>query len=168
MTVENRGKVVIQFFPKAAPKTVGHFLDLVRRKFYDGLLFHRVVPNFVIQAGDPASRKLSAQEITAKDDHAGGTAGLGGGGSGTNGATAGIPYEETDGTHEPGTVSLALSGPRTATGDSQFFINLKPNHSLDGDYCVFGRVISGMDVVMKIKRGDKISGVALLPKSPAR
>lgn len=168
MTVKDRGTVTLEVFPKEAPKTVGHFLDLVRRKFYDGILFHRVVPNFVVQAGDPGSRKLTTQEVAAKDDHAGGTSGLGGGGSGANGSTAGIPYEETARTHDPGSVSMALSAPRTPTGDSQFFINLKPNHTLDGDYCVFGRVTKGMEIVEKIKRGDRIIAIALISRKPIR
>src|SRR5690349_2251872 len=63
MTIANRGKVVIELFPKEAPKTVAHFLDLVNHKFYNGILFHRVVPDFVVQAGDPASKKYTPQEV---------------------------------------------------------------------------------------------------------
>src|SRR5437763_1437086 len=93
LTVANRGRIVIELYRKDAPKTVAHFLDLVKRRFYDGLLFHRVVPNFVVQTGDPASAKFTSQEAAAKDDHAGGTVGLGAGGSGPSGANANIPFE---------------------------------------------------------------------------
>src|SRR6266498_3094407 len=84
IAIEGRGKVVIELFVKDAPKTTGHFIELVRRKFYDGLVFHRVVTGFVAQAGDPGTRKATAQEIAAKDDHAGGTIGFGAAGSGPN------------------------------------------------------------------------------------
>jgi len=166
VTVENRGKFAIELYPRDAPKTVKHFVDLVKRKFYDGVLFHRIVPGFVAQAGDPASTKLTAKEIADRDDHAGGTTGLGNGGSGANGASAAIPFEQNDHTHEMGTVAIALSGPRSPTGDSQFFINLKANHTLDGDYCVFGQVVKGMEVVRKLRRGDRIlTAVAVNPKT---
>lgn len=165
MTVANRGKIIIELYKKDAPKTAAHFQELAKRKFYDGILFHRVVSGFVAQAGDPASKSLSPQEVSAKDDHVGGTTGLGGGGSGANGTSAGIPFEANNKTHESGTISMALSGPRTATGDSQFFINLKPNHNLDGDYCVFGKVTKGMDVVQKIKRGDRITSIVPTAKT---
>lgn len=154
MKIEKRGSIVIELFEKDAPKTVAHFLDLVDRKFYDGILFHRVVPKFVAQAGDPESRKVSAAEVAKKSDGHGGTTGLGDGGSGKT-----IPFEENTLKHEKGTMGMALDGKRTATGDSQFFINLVDNHRLNGDYCVFGKVLKGMDIVLKIELGDKIVSV---------
>lgn len=152
MSVAGRGDIVIALYPKAAPKTVAHFVNLIKSGFYNGILFHRVVPGFVVQAGDPASKSYTPQEVAAKDDGQGSTIGLGGGGSGQN-----VPFENSGLKNEPGTLAMALSGPQTDTGDSQFFINLVANPSLDGDYCVFGKVVKGMDVVNKIQRGDKIT-----------
>jgi cyclophilin family peptidyl-prolyl cis-trans isomerase len=156
LQIQGRGKVVVELFKKDAPKTVTHFTGLVKRKFYDGILFHRVIGGFVAQAGDPGSKKLKSADLAKLDDNQVAQLGLGGGGSGKN-----IPFETNERAHETGTLAMALSAPRSATGDSQFFINLNPNHQLDGDYCVFGKVVSGMDVVKKIKRGDKIQKATL-------
>lgn len=146
MVVANRGTVTIELFQKDAPKTVAHILDLVRRKFYDGILIHRVEPNFVVQAGDPQTKTRGVD-----------ASGIGTGGSGKN-----IPFEVNSRTHEAGTLGMALSAPRSATGDSQWFINLSNNNFLDGNYCVFGKVTKGMDVVRKIERGDKITRISIV------
>jgi len=140
MTIEKRGKITIELYPEEAPKTVAHFLELIKKKFYDGIRVHRVEPDFVVQAGDPQTRTKGVD-----------APGIGTGGSGKN-----IPFEGNRRTHETGTVAMALSAPKSDTGDSQFFINLKPNHFLDGSYCVFGKVTKGMDVVKKIEKGDRI------------
>jgi cyclophilin family peptidyl-prolyl cis-trans isomerase len=155
MTVADRGAITIELFAKDAPKTTAHFLALANKKFYDGILFHRVIKGFVAQAGDPASKKVDGSKLRDMSDqdvamqyH------LGGGGSGEN-----IPFEENHQVNDQYALAMALSGPRTATGDSQFFINLVPNHRLDGDYCVFGKVVKGTDVVDKIQQGDKITSI---------
>jgi cyclophilin family peptidyl-prolyl cis-trans isomerase len=151
LTVKGKGTVEIELYPKEAGETVQRFADLVNSGFYNGIAFHRVVPDFVAQAGDPQSRTMTPQDFKARDDGQGGTLGLGGSGSGQF-----IRFERNNLKHEAGTVAMALSEPRSDTGDSQFFINLKNNDSLNENYCVFGRVISGMDVVMRIARGDII------------
>lgn len=161
MDVENRGQIVIELFPAKAPKTVEHILKLVQEKFFDGILFHRVVPGFVAQAGDPASKKVDRAKALADADGQGGTKGLGDGGSGKT-----IPFERNDLRHDKGTLGMALEGPQTDTGDSQFFINLVDNYRLDGKYCVFGKVVKGMDIVLKIERADKISSVRVLSATP--
>lgn len=148
MDVAGRGKVRIELYTKDAPKTVDHFLKLCKSKFYDGILVHRVVPNFVVQAGDPLTKKVGVNDPT-----------IGSHGSGQNGKSIDIPFETNDKTHEVGTIAMALTQPRSATGDSQWFINLVPNHRLDGDYCVFGKVTKGMDVVQKLQKGDKIVSI---------
>ena len=148
MDVSGKGKVRIELYSKEAPKTVDHFLKLCKSKFYDGILVHRVVPNFVVQAGDPLTKKVGANDPT-----------IGSHGSGPNGKSMDIPFETNDKTHEVGTIAMALTQPRSATGDSQWFINLVPNHRLDGDYCVFGKVIKGMEVVQKMQKGDKIVSI---------
>ena len=152
MVVAGRGKVVVVLYRKDAPKTVAHFVDLVNRKFYDGILVHRVEPGFVVQAGDPETKKYTSKQFAAMGEREIAEARIGAHGSGQD-----IPFEENGRTHEVGTVAMALSAPHSATGDSQFFINLAPNHRLDGDYCVFGKVTSGMKVVQKIRKGDRIT-----------
>jgi peptidyl-prolyl cis-trans isomerase B (cyclophilin B) len=151
LTVENRGDIVLELYQSDAPKTVAHFLALVNKKFYDGILFHRVRPGFMAQVGDPKTKGMDASKIRSLSDEELGVAGIGGGGSGQN-----IPFETNNRTHEPGTIAMALNAPASATGDSQFFINLVSNHRLDAQYCVFGKVIKGMDVVKSLQQGDKI------------
>lgn len=135
-----KDRVLVELYQKEAPQTVAHMLDLCKKRFYDGILVHRVEPGFVVQAGDPQTKTKGVR-----------APGIGSGGSGKN-----IPFETNSRTHQVGTMAMALSAPRSATGDSQWFINLEANHQLDGDYCVFGKVIKGMDVVRGIKVGDKI------------
>jgi cyclophilin family peptidyl-prolyl cis-trans isomerase len=157
MTVAKRGKVTIELFASETPKTAGQFLRLAKQGFYNGIRFHRVRPGFMAQAGDPGSKKFSAEQLEPLTDNDYGRLELGGGGSGKP-----IPFEATKRTHETGTLAMALSAPRSDTADSQFFINLVPNHRLDGDYCVFGRVIKGMDVVKKVKQGDAIESMKVV------
>lgn len=84
---------------------------------------------------------------------------MGSGGSGKN-----IPFEANQLTHKAGTIAMALSAPHSATGDSQWFINTVDNDRLNGDYCVFGKVTKGMDVVLKIQKGDKIVSIKQITK----
>jgi peptidyl-prolyl cis-trans isomerase B (cyclophilin B) len=158
MVVENRGKIVMELYPQAAPKTVAHILDLVNQKFYDGILFHRVIAEFVAQAGDPHSKKYRpAQLHGASDRDIAEKFMLGAGGSGkTVRLEPKLP-------HERGTVGLARSS-APDSGDSQFFFNLVDNHSLDYNYCVFGKVVKGLDVMDKIELGDRIKSVRVAGK----
>lgn len=164
MIVEKRGTVVIELAPKEAPKTVAHFLELVNKKFYDRILFHRVIQReqngskqwFVAQAGDPASKKVDGALIAKlTDEEVGQKFHLGEGGSGKT-----VPLEAKL-PHEKGTIAMARSL-ELDSGDSQFFINLNPNHQLDDQYTVFGRVVKGMDVVAKIRQGDRIVSIRLI------
>jgi peptidyl-prolyl cis-trans isomerase B (cyclophilin B) len=150
--IEGRGSFVMEVRKDQAPKLAAHFLDLVDRGFYTGLLIHRKVKDFVIQSGDPASRKVSTKDAVARPGEMGGTKGLGEGGSGKE-----IPYEINDLVHDRFTVGMALSSPMSDTGDSQFFINLKNNHRLNGLYCVFAKVVEGQEVIPLIERGDRIT-----------
>lgn len=159
MKIEGRGAVMLELYPSDAPKTVAHMVDLCKRKFYNGILVHRVEPGFVVQAGDPKTKELKPAELAAMSDRKKMELQIGAGGSGKN-----IPFEVNDKTHKPGTMAMALSRPRSDTGDSQWFINLEANHQLDGDYCVFGKVIKGMDVVRKIRVGDRISSMQVVTK----
>lgn len=149
--VEKRGTFVMELRPDQAPKLVEHFLGLVDKGFYDRILFHRRVDNFVVQAGDPKSRKTSTAWAVKNPGESGGTKTLGEGGSGKS-----VPYEINDLTHAKHSVGMALAGAMSDTGDSQFFINLRDNFRLNGMYCVFGMVVEGNSVIAKIQRGDRI------------
>jgi len=121
------GRVTIEMYPDVAPKTVKRIKELVRQGFYDGLTFHRVIPGFMVQGGDPD--------------------GNGSGGSGQN-----LPAEFSDLPHLKGTVSMARSDDEDSA-DSQFFIVLGVSPFLDGKYTIWGRVIGGMRYVDHIKEG---------------
>jgi cyclophilin family peptidyl-prolyl cis-trans isomerase len=159
MVVANRGAITIELLPKAAPKTVAHFLDLVHRKFYDGILFHRVMPGFVAQAGDPKTRGVDSAKIAGLDPN---NSGYGSGGSGKT-----VPLE-AKAPHDRGTLGLARSNDPNS-GDSQFFLNLVPNHSLDDNYCVFGKVADakGLAVMDRIRMGDKIVSIRVASSKTA-
>jgi cyclophilin family peptidyl-prolyl cis-trans isomerase len=151
-------KIIIELYSKEAPKTVQHFLELSNKKFYDGILFHRYVPNFVIQGGDPASKKVDGGLIAdMPSEEVGEKYGLGVGGSGKN-----VPLEAKI-SHTRGTLGLARSQ-APDSGDSQFFFNLVDNLRLDGNYCVFGKVIKGIENIDKLRQGDKIRSVRPVKK----
>lgn len=151
--VAKRGTILIELYPRAAPKTVAHILNLVNRKFYDGLLFHRMIPEFAVQTGDPKSRTIDGAKLRGLSDlQVARKFKLGNGGSGKA-----VPLEPRL-PHERGTVALARSED-IDSGDSQFFFNLKANHNLDSAYCVFGKIIKGIDVMDKIELGDRITSI---------
>jgi cyclophilin family peptidyl-prolyl cis-trans isomerase len=131
--------MVIELFPKQAPITVRNFQALVAKQFYNGLVFHRVVPGFVVQTGDPTgtgaggSDKTIKLEVSQKLSHTG-----------------------------KGIVAMARKqDPNSAS--SQFYITLAPAPSLDGKYAVFGRVISGLDVLEDITQTDRVTELTLIP-----
>lgn len=153
MVIAKRGAIVIELYPHAAPKTVAHVVSLVNRKFYDGLLFHRVISEFMAQTGEPRSRNIDGAKLHGLSDlQVAQKYALGNGGSGKT-----VPLEPKL-PHERGTVGLARSRD-IDSGDSQFFFNLKANHNLDSGYCVFGKVIKGLEVMDKIELGDRITSV---------
>jgi peptidyl-prolyl cis-trans isomerase B (cyclophilin B) len=141
-----RGEIVIELYPKVAPKTVENFEKLVNKGFYNGLTFHRVVPGFVVQGGDPQ--------------------GTGAGGPGYD-----IPAEINPNEHHlRGTVATARLGdevnPERKSSGSQFYICLEPQPALDGQYTIFGGVIKGMNVVDKIQKGDHMKKITLASSPP--
>lgn len=138
----SKGTIEFETYPEEAPKTVEQILALVKRNFYNGQRFHRAEKNFVIQVGDPKSRDASLN----------GQAWWGRGGSGKPIGVAEITKKRTN---VRGAVGMGHSG-NPAQADSQFYITLRAAPELDGKYTVFGRVISGMDVVAKIQRGDML------------
>lgn len=128
----NKGDISIELFLDSAPLTAGNFLTLVESGFYTNTKFHRVIPGFMVQGGDPNSK--TDDESTY----------------GTGGPGYSIDDEFAQGlSNTTGTLSMANSGPNT--GGSQFFINVADNTFLDGKHAVFGRVVSGMDTVTTIE-----------------
>jgi len=124
-----KGDIELILFEEDAPNTVANFEKLSNSGFYDGLTFHRVIPDFVIQGGCPV-------------------------GDGTGGPGYTIKCEINPNRHVKGALSMAHAG--RDTGGSQFFITLSPQPHLDGVHTVFGRVVRGMDVVESIERGDRM------------
>ncbi|MBI5100708.1 MAG: peptidylprolyl isomerase [Nitrospirae bacterium] len=125
------GNITLKFFPDVAPNHVNNFIELAKKGFYDGTTFHRVIPGFMIQGGDPKSK-----------DH--NKAGHGTGGPGYT-----VNAEFSDKPHKKGTLSMARSSDPNSAG-SQFFICVGDAPFLNGQYTVFGEVVSGMDVADKI------------------
>jgi len=139
-----RGIIVLELYPESAPKTVANFETLVNKGFYNGLTWHRVVPDFVIQGGDPD-------------------------GTGSGGPGYTVPAEIKE-KHLRGSVATARTGddvnPQRASSGSQFYICLEPQPGLDGQYTVFGGVIKGMDAVDKIQKGDHMTKITLAKEPP--
>jgi peptidyl-prolyl cis-trans isomerase B (cyclophilin B) len=141
----NKGTIVAELYGDAAPKTVANFEKLANDGFYDGVKFHRVIPDFVIQGGDPYSKG---------GEHAKGPVGTGGPGYTIPDELKGNPYK-----HVEGALSMAHAGPNT--GGSQFFIVLSEasTRHLNGVPTVFGKVVDGIDVVKQIKGNDTMNSV---------
>ena len=135
MTIEGLGELTIELYPEWAPETVDNFIRLAQQGFYDGTRFHRVIPDFMIQGGDPLSR-----DKDPRND-----------GQGGPGYT--VPDEFSDAPHRRGVLSMANEG-RPDSGGSQFFILQRDAPHLDGQHAVFGRVIEGLEVVDTIASLD--------------
>lgn len=145
----SKGVVTLEFFADAAPNTVASFIELADDGFYDGLKFHRVIPGFMAQGGDPLTRDLTSAEVMA------GAPGVGTGGPGWK-----QKAEFNDRTHERGTLAMARSQAVDSAG-SQFYICFEAQPHLDGQYTVFGQVVSGMEVVDTIQVGDVIESITI-------
>ena len=141
----NRGKIVFEMFPDKAPKTVENFIKLADAGFYNGVKWHRVVPGFVIQGGDPNSKDNDPNN------------------DGMGGPGYTIPAEFNDMHHEKGTVAMARSQDPDSAG-SQFYICLTPQPQLDGQYTVFGQVTEGLDVIDAIQQYDVMNKVYIEEK----
>ena len=136
-----KGNIIVELYPKDAPQHVNNFVFLARDGFYNNLTFHRVVPGFVIQGGDPL--------------------GTGGGGPGYD-----LP-PEIKSKHTKGAIAMARKGgpaQTTPSSGSQFYITLAAQPGLDGDYTVFGQTTQGADVVDKIAMGDVIQTITIEEK----
>ncbi len=131
-----KGDIVLDLSAENAPKTVNNFVTLAKDGFYDGLTFHRVIPNFMVQGGDPQGTGTGGPGYKFEDE------------------TQGNPLK-----HETGVISMANSGPNT--NGSQFFITHSPQPHLNGRHTVFGKVTQGQDVVDQIKQGDTMDSVTI-------
>ncbi|HWI54762.1 MAG TPA: peptidylprolyl isomerase [Desulfobacteria bacterium] len=128
--MENGGKIKVELYPKIAPNTVNNFISLVKKGFYNGLIFHRVIPGFMIQGGDPQGTGIGDPGYSIKGEFA------------VNGFSNNLK-------HERGVISMARSIMPDSAG-SQFFIMVKEAPNLDGNYAAFGKVIEGMGVADEI------------------
>ncbi|MCY7313722.1 MAG: peptidylprolyl isomerase [Pseudoxanthomonas sp.] len=136
-----KGPIRVELYPQKAPLTVANFVNLAKHGFYDGLSFHRVIPDFMIQGGCPE-------------------------GSGRGGPGYRFEDETSNGvSHDRGVLSMANAGPNT--NGSQFFITHVPTPWLDGKHTVFGKVIDGLDVVDSVAGGDAITSVKIEGDSDA-
>jgi peptidyl-prolyl cis-trans isomerase B (cyclophilin B) len=126
-----KGTIVLELYPTYAPKTVNNFVFLAQEGFYDGVVFHRVISNFMVQGGDPTGTGSGGPGYKFEDEF------------------KGNPLR-----HEKGVISMANSGP--ATNGSQFFITHGPQPHLNNKHTVFGKVIDTQDVVDAIRQGDKM------------
>jgi peptidylprolyl isomerase/peptidyl-prolyl cis-trans isomerase B (cyclophilin B) len=135
ITLDKGGEIRIEFFPEDAPKTVENFVTLAKKGFYNGLTFHRVVADFVVQGGDPK-------------------------GDGTGGPGYQIKAEFNRRKHGRGTLAMARSQHPDSAG-SQFYITYGAQPHLDNNYTVFGQVVSGMEHVDRIKQGDRMQTVTI-------
>ena len=136
-TIEtNRGTIELQLSAQYAPKTVNNFVFLAREGFYDGVSFHRVINDFMIQGGDPTGSGRGGPGYRFEDEF------------------KGNPL-----THETGVISMANAGP--GTNGSQFFITHSPQAQLNKKHTVFGKVVKGQDVVNAIRQGDKMTKVTI-------
>lgn len=132
----NRGTLELELYPQYAPITVNNFVFLTEQGFYDGVRFHRVIDNFVIQGGDPTGTGRGGPGYRFEDE------------------LVGNPLK-----HETGVISMANAGPNT--NGSQFFITHAPQPHLDGKHTVFGKVVEGQDVIYAIQTGDEMTAVTV-------
>jgi len=131
----SQGVIKFKFYPREAPNTVNRIIELIKKGFYNGLIFHRVIPGFVVQGGDPL-------------------------GNGTGGSGQKLKAEFNKHRHLEGTVAMARAADPDSA-DSQFYISLGAHPHLDQNYTVFGQVTEGLDVARKLKVGDKMNSVTI-------
>ena len=131
-----KGTISLELFPEHAPKTVNNFVTLAQEGFYNDLIFHRVIDNFMIQGGDPTGTGRGGPGYQFEDE-----------------------LEDNPLKHEKGVISMANAGPNT--NGSQFFITHAPQPHLNGRHTVFGKVVEGQDVVDSIEQGDRMLEVSV-------
>ena len=145
-----KGTFEFETYPDDAPKTVEHVLTLTRKGFYNGQRFHRVVPGFVVQVGDPQSRDVSKRDSWGRGLFAG------------SGKPVGLAEFSKKHLHVKGAVGMAHAG-NAAQADAQFYVTLAAVPRLNGKYAVFGRLISGLDVPARLQAGDILKRMSVKP-----
>jgi len=139
-TIETgKGDIELELYPEYAPKTVNNFVFLAQEGFYDGVTFHRVISNFMIQGGDPTGTGRGGPGYKFEDE-----------------------VEDNPLRHEAGVISMANAGPNT--NGSQFFITHSPQPHLDGMHTVFGKVVGDQGIVNAIQQGERITKVVVVEK----
>jgi peptidyl-prolyl cis-trans isomerase B (cyclophilin B) len=146
----SRGTFSFETFPNEAPMTVAHIASLVRTGFYDGQRIVRAVPGFVVQFGDPQSREVSQRALWGR------------GGGAASGKPVGVAELTKRRRHVQGAVGLAHMGD-PSKGDSQIYVTLAPRPDLDGQYVVFGHLLTGAEVVASLEVGDLIVRASVSP-----
>ena len=141
----SKGNLNIEFYEKDAPNTVANFIKLAKEGFYDGLAFHRVIPDFVIQGGCPYSKDMNDSKV----------------GTGGPGYSIDCELDGDNQYHDTGVLSMAHAGRNT--GGSQFFIchNRQNTKHLDGNHTCFGKVIEGTEIIEQIAAGDEIVSIKI-------
>lgn len=139
----NKGVIVLELYGNEAPLTVASFVNLIQRGYYDGIIFHRVINDFMIQTGDPTGTGRGGPGYSFEDE-----------------VRTGLKH------NSEGILSMANSGP--STNGSQFFITHVPTSWLNGKHTVFGKVVLGMDVVNSIVKGDKMVEVKITGDVPEK
>ena len=152
----SKGVIRAQLAGKDAPIHVGNFVELVQKGFYDGLKFHRYVPDFVIQGGCPNTRNMTPEQVAAGGRGPDGIPGTGGPGYSIKGEWRVNPNNS----HEDGALAMARSSMPDSAG-SQFYFCLGSQHFLDRDYTVFGQTIEGFDVIAQLRAGDVIEHIEI-------
>lgn len=155
----SRGTVRVELDGAGAPIHVANFCELATSGFYDGLKFHRYVPGFVIQGGDPNTRNMSASDVAAGRPGPDGRPGTGGPGYCIRAEFATNPRNS----HVDGALAMARSQHPDSAG-SQFYFCLGPQHALDSGYTVFGTTVEGLDVIKSLRAGDEIVHVDIVHK----
>ena len=152
-----KGDIVVELYGTETPKTVAYFTKAANDKFYDGIYFHRVIANFMIQTGDPQAKGTPDKDfVYDQDSNPKGLPIAGTGGPGyrfEDEFNTGLRFDK------PGVLAMANSGPNT--NGSQFFITHVPYPSLNDKHTIFGQVTAGQDVVNKIQQGDKIISITI-------
>ncbi len=136
--IKNYGAVIVELYPSVAPNTVNNFISLIKSGFYDNNTFHRLMPGFVLQGGDPEGTGTGGPGYTIKGEFT------------NNGFT-------NDLKHTKGVLSMARNSVSMDSAGSQFFIMLGTAEYLDGDYAAFGKVIDGMDIVERIEKNERVA-----------
>jgi cyclophilin family peptidyl-prolyl cis-trans isomerase len=139
-----KGTFEFETYPNEAPKTVAHIIGLINKRFYNGQRVHRVVPGFVMQFGDQQTRDMTKEKMWGRIE----------------GPPVGAAEFSKLRTHVKGAVGMAHNGD-ASKADTQFYVVLSDQHALDNKYAVFGKVITGMDVVQSLKYADRIVRVTV-------